>query len=120
MAGNYRLMLEGKGLSLWLGGREVKDGDVVSLPLGTFPLLARVKLGRLPPFMKNKKIPLDPHFVAAEDPEKDYADWIQIIKDREPRLQEVIEKVPMAGFASKARFYLKYLETYERENPPQP
>ena len=109
----YELQIAGKNLEIWLNGVKLKNGQVVHLPVGSYSLLVKSTIPRLPPFMRNKVIAMKPRFIVTQDPAQRYDDWIDGIRRRKYFFKSIIDENPTSKWASKAKHYLKYLENAE-------
>jgi outer membrane protein assembly factor BamB len=109
--GIFRFSNPGTGFSAWLAGQPLADNDVVRLGIGHYPLLIKIQLGAVPPFIK--EMPLVCSFTAIADPVTEYAAWIAGIKRHTARFQQIIEALPGSQYAGKAVLMLKRVEEWE-------
>ncbi len=99
----------GKGVRVWLGGDPVRDGAKVRLRPGPYPVLMRVEVGAVPPFITRMTAGVRLRDTA--DPNAAYGDWLAAVEDARPRLEEVVRELPGSAEARSAALLLGRLDT---------
>lgn len=110
-----RFGLDGGGVRAWLNGVEITDKDILDLELGTYRLLIRSEVGRLPPFARNSKIAIAPSFTGTDHPALDYAAWASQVEALRDRFEQLIRDHAGTEIASRARLYLQAVATYREQ-----
>lgn len=106
--GTFAFGCRGKNWRAWVGGVEVKDQDVLRLPLGQYALLVRAETGKFPPFVQ--KIALEPEFSPAVDPGDAVERWRQNVIWYKPYIERIVKNLPPdSGEARRAKSFLDRL-----------
>lgn len=103
----------GAAATYYLAGRELKSGDTLILQIGSYPLVAKVNIARLPPFVKT--LGFAPLFHPPQPNTLSYAQWRDRIALIQPRLERIIKELPNTGEAKRAAALQK-----ELTKPPAP
>ncbi len=104
----YSFRCRGSGYRVWIGGREIGDRDLVYLPLGHYPMVMRVEVGRVPPFAAN--VAVEPSFWRVEDPAAEYAGWVQRLHNYRELIERIIQKRPESPEARTAQTFLEHIK----------
>jgi len=91
----------------WIGGRPVVSGGRARLEPGCHPVLLRVELTEIPPFIDRLVAVFCLREI--EDPEKGYTEWLAAVREARPRLEEVIADLPGSDEADRAKRILQAL-----------
>ncbi len=83
-----------KGVSIWLGGQPVADGDRVQLAAGIHPVLIQSVIGKIPPFLKDRKIEANIRFTDIPDPAGELKAWRAKVRAQQPLLQKIVDQLP--------------------------
>jgi len=101
----------GAKMRLWLAGAPVGEDEVVRLEPGFYPVMLRVDLGRLPPFVK--KTVAQVHFDPVEDPAEQVAAWRARVSPYREHLEAIVAELDGTDHAAEAELLLRYLERAE-------
>ncbi len=88
----------------WIAGRPLHAGDNVSLDLGHYPMLVRVRFEKLPDFMESPVI--TPGFTNMPRRDDNIEDWSKRVRAHAPRLQMICRELPRSIYARSARVAL--------------
>ncbi len=87
------------GVTCWLSGRPLKDGEIVRFKPGTYPLVLRFDLASLPPFGRPL---LEAMFTEVQDPHEAEAEWIGRIRRHREELERIITVLPSRAERAKS------------------
>ncbi len=97
----------GQGVSAWINGHRINDGDLLRLPPGRYVLLLHATMGRIPPVGRPLFIP---RFVDTPAPERAMAAWLRQVARYRDDLDRIIARLPGSGMALRAQDLLERLE----------
>ncbi len=106
--------LPSRGIEVWLSGQPLADQGLVHLGIGRHPLLLKVTLGKIPPFVKNT-MAMSPIFLAGQDPEAGYREWVERVEANRFRFERILADLPGSALAGKASIYLDQVKTYREQ-----
>lgn len=89
----------------WVAGQPIAKGDEIDFELGYYPMVVKVRLNKLPPFVKSPKLgvwfarPKQTH-----DTPEAWADRVGVLSDR---LEQIRAELPRTGYARAATLSLR-------------
>jgi len=96
------------GQTYWLAGEELADDMVVRMSPGTYPLMVRVDMGRVPPAIKN--LPMSFYLREVDDPDVAREGWLAELEALRPRLEVVVANLEPGPYRLRVIRYLKLLD----------
>ena len=103
-ARTMRLAVDGLGLRLWLGGREVRHNQLVELPIGRIPLVVEVTLGA-----DAEGAAAGFGFWPSAGPRRDAQQWLADLERRRSYLDQAVRLSPDSDVGKKAKTFLSLL-----------
>ncbi len=96
-------------ITTWLSGTEIGNDQKCNVTPGLYPLLIRIEVPRLPPFMKGRKLWMTPQFTDVPSTDQRLAELRERVRPYRSRLERVVETV-RGKRALEARRYLRLFE----------
>jgi outer membrane protein assembly factor BamB len=88
-------------LAMWINGKEVKPGVAIDFDVGFYPMLVRVQIGEMPPFIKS--LVMTPSFSQVNAMEESAVSWAKRAATLRPRLESIIKSLPGTEQAREAQ-----------------
>ena len=109
----------GRGIRAWIAGRPVAPGAALRLAPGYYPLLLRAEIAVVPPFVKS--LVASARLRDTKDPNKAYPEWLAVVAEARPRLEEILRDLPGSAEARQAKLILRSLSSEDgAATPPGP
>jgi hypothetical protein len=97
----------GSGTEVWLSGTPIKVGETLRLQPGHYPVLVRVPVAVLPPFVTKMGVTLS--FRELSDPDAAYREWLEDVRSKRERLDEIVRELPNTDEARTAASLVGFL-----------
>jgi hypothetical protein len=112
--GVYLPNIRGAGARLWVAGVRVADRQMIRLGRGTYPVLLRMDVGRLPPRDLADRMWIHVFFRRVRDPRQEYGAWVGETRAYRSWLKRIIRSLPGTALAEKAAEYLRVADDADR------
>ncbi|MFP4054140.1 MAG: PQQ-binding-like beta-propeller repeat protein [Phycisphaerae bacterium] len=100
---------------MWIAGREVQSGETLEMDIGYYPMILRVELDRVPPFVKQPKLTLG--FTRAKSVFDTPQTWERRVRLLEGPLRRVLTVAEGTSEARTARLALEHVGLLKSKVP---
>ena len=105
--GVFRVQAKSHGIRCWLGGQELAHGDIVSFTPGHYTHAIVLSVGRLPPFMRDRKLIASAFFGRWLGNAEKRLRWQADIARHRPVLDAIIRGHPEGSWVGQLRAMLQ-------------
>lgn len=98
---SWRHVIEGNGVRVWMGGQELRHGDLVELRPGLYPYAIALSIGKVPAFLRERTIIAGSGFVRYPAMAERRAQWRGKLQRHRAIIEETRIAIPGSALAGQ-------------------